>query len=127
MDTDRDLYGEVEEEILAQKQGNSYVLTTTKGTIGKITYTMVDVDTWVIDHTYVDGDYRGQHLGRQLLDFVVEEAREKGRRIIPSCSYALAEFKRNPAYEDVWDKTNTEYSDSYSSSGAGAASGGLSN
>jgi len=126
MSTDRDMYGEVEEEILAQKQGNSYILTTAKGTIGKITYTMVDVDTWIIDHTYVDGDYRGQHLGRQLLDFVVEEAREKGRRIIPSCSYALAEFKRNPAYADVWDKTNTEYSDAYSSSGAGAASGGLS-
>ncbi|OMF23859.1 hypothetical protein BK133_23505 [Paenibacillus sp. FSL H8-0548] len=123
MSTDRDLYGAVEEEILAKKQGNSYILTTTKGTIGEITYAMVDVDTWVIDHTFVDGAYRGQNLAKQLLDFVVEEAREKGRKIIPSCSYALAQFKRYPAYEDVWEKSGTEYSDQYSSGGAGSASG----
>ncbi|MDQ8734964.1 GNAT family N-acetyltransferase [Paenibacillus sp. LHD-38] len=86
MSTDRDMYGAVEEEIRARKQGNSYILTTTKGTIGKITYTLVDVDTWVIDHTYVDGEYRGRDLGKQLLGFVVDEAREKGRKIIPSCS-----------------------------------------
>ncbi|MGO4548408.1 GNAT family N-acetyltransferase [Paenibacillus sp. 2TAB23] len=125
MSSDKDMYGAVEEEIWAQKQGNSYVLTTTKGTIGEITFTMVDVDTWVIDHTHVDGEYRGRDLGKQLLDFVVEEAREKGRKIIPSCSYALAQFKRHPAYADVWERTNTEYSDPYSSSGAGTAGGNI--
>lgn len=125
MSTDRDMYGAVEEEIRARKQGNSYILTTTKGTIGKITYTLVDVDTWVIDHTYVDGEYRGRDLGKQLLGFVVDEAREKGRKIIPSCSYALAQFKRNSAYEDVWEKTNTEYSDTYSSGGTGTTSGNM--
>ncbi|WP_169087492.1 GNAT family N-acetyltransferase [Paenibacillus sp. PL91] len=127
MSTDRDMYGAVEEEILAQKQGNSYILTTAKGMIGEITYSLVDVNTWVIDHTFVDGEYRGRDLGRQLLDFVVEEAREKGRRIIPSCSYALAQFKRHPEYADVWEKTNTEYSDTYSSSGAGTSGGKLPN
>ncbi|WP_138755017.1 GNAT family N-acetyltransferase [Paenibacillus sinopodophylli] len=125
MSTDKDMYGAVEEEILAQKQGNSYVLTTNKGTIGEITYTMVDVDTWVIDHTYVDGAYRGRNLAKQLLDFVVEEAREKGRKIVPACSYALAQFKRSAAYADVWERSNTEYSDPYSSSGAGTASGNM--
>ncbi|WP_053373097.1 GNAT family N-acetyltransferase [Paenibacillus sp. FJAT-27812] len=127
MSTDKDMYGAVEEEILAKKQGNSYLLTTAKGTIGEITYSMVDVDTWVIDHTFVDGAYRGRDLGRQLLDFVVEEAREKGRRIIPSCTYALAQFKRHPEYADVWEKTSKEYSDPYSSGGAGASGGKLPN
>ncbi|CAM4516068.1 hypothetical protein FHS16_003255 [Paenibacillus endophyticus] len=125
MSSDKDMYGAVEEEIRAQKQGNSYVLTTKKGTIGEITFTMVDVDTWVIDHTHVDGEYRGRDLGKQLLDFVVEEAREKGRKIVPSCSYALAQFKRHPSYADVWERTNTEYSDPYSSSSAGSAGGNI--
>jgi len=125
MDTDRDLYGEVEEEILVQKQGNSYILKTAKGMIGQITYSLVDVNTWVIDHTFVDGEYRGRDLGRQLLDFVVEEAREKGRRIIPSCSYALAQFKRHPEYADVWEKTNKEYADPYSTGSAGFSGGKL--
>lgn len=119
METDRDLYGDHHEELVAQKQGNGYLLTSAKGIIGEITYSLVDVDTWVIDHTFVDPAYRGRHLGRQLLGFVVEEAREKGRKIIPSCSYALAEFKRNPdAYADVWEKSSgAGYADPYSSSG----------
>ncbi|NIK78240.1 hypothetical protein FHS15_003378 [Paenibacillus castaneae] len=119
--TDKDMYGKVEEEILAQKQGNSFILTTAQGTIGEITYSLVDVNTWVIDHTFIAPQYRGGSLGRQLLDFVVEEARGKGRKIIPACSYALAQFKRYPEYADVWEKSNTEYADPYSTGSAAAS------
>ncbi|MFC4775775.1 GNAT family N-acetyltransferase [Paenibacillus sp. GCM10023252] len=113
---------EVKEEIIAQKQGNSYELIGIGGKIGEITYQMVDVDTWIIDHTFVDPRYRGRNLARQLLDFVVDEAREKGRKIIPSCSYVLAEFKRNPdRYGDVWLRdSGAEYADPYSSKGVGS-------
>ncbi|MBB3113237.1 hypothetical protein FHS18_005340 [Paenibacillus phyllosphaerae] len=107
-----------EEEIVAHKQGNSYVLQGVGGIVGEITYRLVDVDTWVIDHTFVDGYYRGRGLAKQLLDFVVEEARERGRKIIPSCSYALRQFEADPSYADVWAKEKpTSYSDSYSSDG----------
>ncbi|MFC5652674.1 GNAT family N-acetyltransferase [Paenibacillus solisilvae] len=106
---------EIQEELVAEKQGNSYILIGVGGTVGEITYKLVDVDTWVIDHTFLDPRYRGRNLGKQLLDYVVEEAREKGRRIIPSCSYALAQFKRNPEYADVWEKTKKKYSDVYNS------------
>ncbi|MCQ6562374.1 GNAT family N-acetyltransferase [Paenibacillus mendelii] len=107
--------GEAVEEIVAQKQGNSYVLIGTGGMpIGEITYKLVDVDTWLIDHTHVDSQYRGRDLGRQLLDMVVHDAREQGRTIIPSCSYVLAQFKRHSEYEDVWEKRDTGYGDPYS-------------
>nr|WP_079412953.1 GNAT family N-acetyltransferase [Paenibacillus ferrarius] len=111
-------FREAEEEVVVQKQGNSYILNTITGTVGEITYKLVDVDTWVIDHTFVDPRFRGRHLGRQLLNLVVEEAREKGRKIIPSCSFALEEFQQNPAYADVWEKSDTKYSDVYSSESA---------
>ncbi|UKS29193.1 N-acetyltransferase [Paenibacillus sp. HWE-109] len=111
-------FHEAEEEIVVQKQGNSYILSTLAGTVGEITYQLVDVDTWVIDHTFVDPRFRGRHLGRQLLDFVVEEARERGRKIIPSCSFALEEFQQHPEYADVWSKSDTQYSDVYSSDSA---------
>jgi predicted GNAT family acetyltransferase len=118
METDRDLYGDKKEELLAQKQGNGYILSNSKGKVGEITYSLVDVDTWVVEHIFVAPEYRGGQLGRQLLDFVVEDARDKGRKIVPSCSYALAEFKRNErAYADVWEKSNTTFADPYSSSG----------
>ncbi len=114
-ESDQDLYGKAKEELLAYKQGNGYVLSGSNGKVGEITYQLVDVDTWVVDHIFVAPEYRGGQLGRQLLDFVVEDARSKGRKIVPSCSYALAEFKRNQqAYADVWEKSNTAYADPYS-------------
>ncbi|MBO7748002.1 N-acetyltransferase [Paenibacillus sp. MWE-103] len=109
------------EDIIAEKHGNGYILKGVGGPIGEITYKLVDVDTWVLDHTYVDPKYRGGTLAKQLLNLVVDEAREKGRKIIPACSYALAQFKRHPEYADVWDKSDkeTDYSDRYSSGGNG--------
>ncbi|TYP68086.1 GNAT family N-acetyltransferase [Paenibacillus methanolicus] len=110
-----------QEEIIAEKQGNSYILTGVGGTIGEIHFRMIDVDTWVIDRTYVQAEYRGQGLAKQLLDLVADEARERGRRIIPSCSYALEQFKQDPAYADVWDNKNAaDYADPYSSDSVGA-------
>jgi predicted GNAT family acetyltransferase len=113
-------FHEAEEEIVLQKQGNAFILSTVSGTVGEITYKLVDTDTWVIDHTYVDPRYRGRQLGKQLLDMVVHEARDKGRKIIPSCSFALEEFKKNSTYADVWDndKSASEFSDTYSSGSA---------
>lgn len=69
-------FHEAEEEIVLQKQGNAFILSTLSGTIGEITYKLVEADTWVIEHTYVDPRYRGRQLGTQLLDMVVREARE---------------------------------------------------
>ncbi|OCT15033.1 hypothetical protein A8709_13010 [Paenibacillus pectinilyticus] len=113
-------FHEAEEEIVLQKQGNGFILSTLSGTVGEITYKLVAADTWVIDHTYVDPRYRGRQLGKQLLDMVVGEARDKGRKIIPSCSFALEEFKKNAAYADVWEnsKSASEFSDPYSSGSA---------
>jgi predicted GNAT family acetyltransferase len=110
-------FHEAEEEIVLQKQGNAYILSTLSGKVGEITYRLVDTGTWVIDHTYVDPRYRGRQLGKQLLDLVVREARDNGRKIIPSCSFALEEFKKSATYADVWEKgeSSTELSDPYRS------------
>lgn len=92
-----------QQEIAAHRTGNGYELAGPKGRIGEITYLMVDADTWVIDHTYVDPDYRGKQLAKRLLDLLVDEARSKGKKLIPSCSYAMAEFRRHEEqYKDVW-------------------------
>ncbi|WP_217560236.1 GNAT family N-acetyltransferase [Paenibacillus sp. GbtcB18] len=104
-------------DIVVQKQGTSYILTGIGGTVGEMTYHMVDVDTWIVNHTFIEPKYRGRNLGRMLLDYVVAEARENGRKIIPACSYVLEQFKQNPdEFADVWLKEGeTQYSDTYSS------------
>jgi predicted GNAT family acetyltransferase len=93
-----------QEELVIEKDGNGYSVRGISGQVGEITYQLIDVDTWAIDHTYLDSRYRGGNLARQMLDLVVAEAREAGVKIIPSCSYVLAQFKRHPEYADVWEK-----------------------
>lgn len=116
----KNTFHEANEEVVLQKQGNAYILSTMSGKVGEITYKLVNTGTWVIDHTYVDPRYRGRGLGKQLLDMVVRDARDNGRKIIPSCSFALEEFKKNATYADVWEKgvSASGLSDPYSSSSA---------
>ncbi|QHT58997.1 N-acetyltransferase [Paenibacillus lycopersici] len=90
------------DDIVAEKQGNGYVLKGPEGQAGEITYRPADAATWILDHTYVDPRYRGGNLAKRLLNLVVGEARAKGIKIIPACSYALAQFRRNAEYADVW-------------------------
>lgn len=71
--------------------------------IGEITYAEgPEPDTWMANHTYVDPDYRGGSIAKQLLDRLVEEARMQEKMIFPVCSYVRAQFKRNDEYRDVW-------------------------
>ncbi|QAY67172.1 GNAT family N-acetyltransferase [Paenibacillus protaetiae] len=97
---------EEQTEISTRKQDGRVELVGAGGVIGEMTFRPADGDTWVIDHTYVDPKYRGKQLAKQLLNLVTDEARAQGKKIIPLCSYALAEFKRHAKeYEDLWDKS----------------------
>lgn len=68
---------------------------------GELTYQWQGDTTISIDHTWVDPALRGQGVARQLLDAAVAFAREKGIKILPRCSYAVAVFKRDTSLADV--------------------------
>lgn len=55
--------------------------------IAEISYVWRNENTIVADHTWVDDCLRGQGVARKLLDVLVEFAREKQLKIIPTCSY----------------------------------------
>ncbi|CZQ89866.1 acyl-coa n-acyltransferase [Trichococcus palustris] len=70
--------------------------------IAEIDYTLDDEGYICITSTFVDDDYRGQGIAGQLVDAVVEMAREENRKIDPLCPYAKSVFKKNPErYSDV--------------------------
>ena len=88
------------------KEGNNkfYLGDSENNSKAEITYINSGDDTIIIDHTFVSDELRGQKLGHQLIQKVVDFARQKNKKIIPQCSFAEKEFIENKEYEDVWSK-----------------------
>ncbi|CAB1220860.1 GNAT family N-acetyltransferase [Acinetobacter bouvetii] len=69
--------------------------------IAEISYVWRNENIIVADHTWVDDSLRGQGAARKLLDVLVEFAREKQLKIIPTCSYVEVMFRRDQSLADV--------------------------
>jgi uncharacterized protein len=69
--------------------------------LGKITYTFRTSDEITIDHTQVDARLKGKGIGRQLVNCLVEWARQEKLKVIPRCSFAKALFTRVHKFADV--------------------------
>jgi predicted GNAT family acetyltransferase len=63
---------------------------------GELTYSRVSPTKIIADHTGVDDSLRGTGIARALVDRLVADARTDGIRIVPQCSYVVAQFRRNP-------------------------------
>ena len=55
----------------------------------------------IIDHTEVPDAFRGQGVGARLVARAVEDARAAGKKIIPLCPFANAQFRRHKEWADV--------------------------
>lgn len=55
----------------------------------------------IIDHTFVPPALRGRSVGEALVARAVEDARRSGRKILPLCSFAATQFRRNAGWQDV--------------------------
>jgi uncharacterized protein len=69
--------------------------------VAELTYRM-NGETAVVDHTWVDPSLRGGKLAPNLVQAVVDWAREGKRKISPACSYVRMVMDRSPdTYRDV--------------------------
>ena len=68
---------------------------------GEMKYTWAGPTMFIIDSTHVADAYRGQNVGRTLLDAVVAFAREKNLKVIPLCPFAKAQFDKDASLRDV--------------------------
>lgn len=78
-----------------------YVLRGADGAEAEMTFTSVGTHQIIIDHTGVPDVFRGQGVGQRLVTRAVEDARAAGRKIIPLCPFAAAQFRRHPEWADV--------------------------
>lgn len=67
----------------------------------EITFVPVGQDRWSVNHTYVEGSLRGQGMAEKLLDAVADLARQEGKKLAATCSYARKQFDTNEKYRDV--------------------------
>lgn len=69
---------------------------------GEITFTHRGPGIISADHTGVPDAMGGQGVARALLNFLLDDARQAGFRIIPLCPYVRAQYARHPDWSDLF-------------------------
>ncbi len=55
----------------------------------------------IADHTFTPPAARGKGIAFDLVEFMVQDARDKGFTIVPQCPYVAAQFRKHPEWADV--------------------------
>lgn len=71
------------------------------GAEAEMTFSKAGAALLIIDHTGVPDVFRGQGVGAALVLRGVEDARKAGKKILPLCPFAAAQFRRHPEWADV--------------------------
>lgn len=71
------------------------------GSEAEMTYSRRDAATIIADHTGVPPQYRGQGIAEVLVKAAMDNARATGGKIVPVCSYVVAQFRRHPEWADL--------------------------
>ena len=78
-----------------------YVIHLAPGYEAEMTFHKDANGTITIDHTLVPPEYEGRGIAARLVNRAIADAREQGFKIIPVCSYVVAQFRRHPEWADL--------------------------
>lgn len=70
-------------------------------TIAEMTYAAPQNNLMIIEHTEVDEEIQGQHIGFALVHHAVEYARHHHIKIVPVCPFVKAVMDKKPDFQDV--------------------------
>lgn len=88
-------------EAIKKDNNKFYIGENIENALAEITFVPTGADKIIIDHTYVSDSLRGQKIGLQLVNKVVEYARKENKKIIPLCPYAKRVMTQSNEYKDV--------------------------
>jgi uncharacterized protein len=71
------------------------------GAEAEMTFSKAGASLIIIDHTEVPDTFRGQGVGAALVLRGVEDARADGKKILPLCPFAAAQFRKHADWADV--------------------------
>lgn len=78
-----------------------YVYRAENGPEAELTFSKTGSGLVIIDHTGVPDAYRGQGIGKKLVEHAVGQERKEGWKIMPLCPFAAAQFRRHSEWTDV--------------------------
>lgn len=78
-----------------------YVIHLAPGFEAEMTFRTGENGAITIDHTGVPTEYEGRGIAGKLVNKAVADAREQGFKIVPVCSYVVAQFRRHPEWADL--------------------------
>lgn len=94
-----------EPELIVQREDGTtrgrYVIKLAPGFEAEMTFRKGEDGTITIDHTGVPPEYEGRGIAAKLVNKAVADAREQGFKIMPVCSYVVAQFRRHPEWADL--------------------------
>ena len=90
-----------DEIVLEDGEGKGRYVYRADGAEAQMTFSKAGARLLIIDHTEVPDAFRGQGVGVALVARGVADARAAGKRIIPLCPFAAAQFRKHPEWVDV--------------------------
>lgn len=78
-----------------------YVIDLAPGVEAEMTFRTAPDGTITIDHTGVPSAFEGRGIASKLVNQAVADARQQGFKIVPVCSYVVAQFRRHPDWSDL--------------------------
>lgn len=96
---------DIEVKLNEEKRGAFYA-TKAGERIGEMDIAVKEKDL-IVYHTEVDDKDEGKGYAKQMLDAMVNYAREQHLQVVPFCPFVTAQFERHPEeYADIWTKEN---------------------
>lgn len=69
--------------------------------VAEVTFPDINYHVVNLNHTFVDDSLRGQGIAAKLMTQAAEQIRSSGKKVIPTCSYAVKWFEKNTQYADI--------------------------
>ncbi len=90
-------------DVVHDDEGHRYLLRRDGEHVGVIDYRIVDGDgkTFDFHHTEVPVPLRGTGLAGVLVRRALDDMRESGRRVVPTCWYVRAFIRDHPEYQSL--------------------------
>ncbi len=84
------------------QQQQRYVLEVNGNELGVASYQQ-DGERQIFTHTEVDPSLEGQGMGSKLIRESLNDARQRGKRIVPQCEFVAAYVNKHDEWSDIVD------------------------